>query len=621
MTVKPLKSYIVVGTYALGVVLMAAVLLLIRGLDELLILLIVPILWAAFYYPRATSVTMTLALAAATVVVTRFLSPNFRGSMESTVVLGITTLSMCELLHQVAVSQRKAEQALRESADRFRLLYEQAPLAYQALDAHGCILAVNRIWCDTLGYSPEEVIGHPFAEFLDPSSRELRIAELGIGCEDRAGVEEYIMLRRNGERVLVNIIGQPAHDVQGRFVQIHCILHDVTEHKRTEERLRQAEKLAAIGQLAGGVAHDFNNLLTVINGYSQVMLAEMEPADPRREDMQTIVKAGERAAELTHQLLLFSRRQKHELRELDLTQILAGMTATLGRVIGENIVLRTDLASGLRPVQADAGQVEQMILNLAINARDAMPQGGELTVQTANVDLDASTADLLGASPGPYVMLVVTDTGEGMTAEVKEHLFEPFFSTKEVGKGTGLGLASIYGMVKQRGGHIEVESEPGRGATFRIYLPPADGVSEPVPAEKTDTAPQAGGETVLLVEDEEIVRKLVGRMLLRLGYSVLEAVHGAEAIEVARCHEAPIQLLLTDVVMPGINGNELAEQLQCSYAGLRVLLMSGYSDQGTTRQGSPDGEYPLIQKPFTIERLAETLRQVLDGPQLPGAPE
>jgi PAS domain S-box-containing protein len=380
-----------------------------------------------------------------------------------------------------------------------------------------------------------------------------------------------------------------------------------------EEELRQSQKMEAVGRLAGGIAHDFNNLLTVINGYSELILHRLGPADPIRAELEAIKQAGARAAALTGQLLAFSRRQALQSRVLDLNAVVANMDSMLRRTIGEDIELRTVLQPELGRVKADPGQIEQVILNLAVNARDAMPHGGRLTIETADVELDETqTRRLLTVIPGPHVLLAVSDTGCGMDKETQARIFEPFFTTKEKGKGTGLGLSTVYGIVKQSGGSIWVYSEPGRGTTFKIYLPR---VEEPAEAVEPDTAgaPSPGGtETILLVEDEAGVRSLARTALQAYGYTVLEASNGSEALQICERHEGPIHLLVTDVVMPGMSGKELADRLASGRPEIKALYVSGYTDGSIIHHGMLDPSVAFLQKPFSPDALARKAREVLD---------
>jgi PAS domain S-box-containing protein len=415
---------------------------------------------------------------------------------------------------------------------------------------------------------------------------------------------------------------QPLKDDRGRIVKLFGTIQDVTERKRAEEeqerlqaQLVQAQKMESVGRLAGGVAHDFNNLLTVVSLYSQLALNSLDATHPLRHDLEEILKAGERAATLTRQLLAFSRRQVLEMRVLSLNEVLEGLSKMLPRLIGEDIAVEMNLAPDLGRTRADPGQIEQVVLNLAVNARDAMPNGGRLTLETANVTLDEAYASQHAeATPGDYVLLAVSDTGTGMTAEVKAHLFEPFFTTKGPGKGTGLGLATAYGIVKQHQGHISVYSEPGQGTAFRVYLPRAKEEAEvSVPTVKATAMPR-GSETVLVAEDEWAVRGIALRVLKELGYTVLGAANGTEALRVALAQGKKFDLLLTDVIMPEMNGKALAERLTVLWPGLKVLFVSGYTDETVARQGILDEGRAFLPKPFSPEVLARKVREVLDRP-------
>jgi len=387
------------------------------------------------------------------------------------------------------------------------------------------------------------------------------------------------------------------------------------ERKRLEEQFRQAQKIESIGQLTGGIAHDFNNLLTVIMGYSELMLNSLPSDAPLRDHVEQIKEAGKRASLLTQQLLAFSRKQVLQPRVLDLNAVLTNLDRMLQRLIGEDINLVTVPAPGLGRVHADPGQIEQVIMNLAVNARDAMPQGGKLTIETANVELDDAYAhEHISVKPGPYVMVAVSDTGCGMDTETKARLFEPFFTTKEPGKGTGLGLSTVYGIVKQSDGNIWVYSEPGRGTTFKIYLPVVEGMVETVEPGAVHTKSVRGSETILLVEDENSVRRLAHSILRANGYTVLEARQSKEALLLSGQHEGPIHLMVTDIVMPGMSGRDLAERLKPSRPNMQVLFMSGYTDKAIVHHGELDPGTAFLQKPFTPEALARKVREVLDSP-------
>ncbi len=390
---------------------------------------------------------------------------------------------------------------------------------------------------------------------------------------------------------------------------------DITDRRRLEEQLRVSQKMDAIGQLAGGVAHDFNNLLTAILGYCNLLLEETPLGSPQRPDLEEIRSAGERAAALTRQLLAFSRRQMLQPRIVDVNELIGQLEKLLRRLISEDVELVTRLADDLRPVKVDPASFEQILINLVVNARDAMPGGGRLTIETANVELGRSAGGAeVAVTPGPYVSITLIDTGRGMDAATRARVFEPFFTTKEQGRGTGLGLATVYGLVKQSGGYIFVESEPSQGTVFRVYLPPAEAsASTAVEEDRLTVQQNRGTETVLLVEDEDAVRALAREVLRRHGYAVLEARHGVDALTVVEAHADTIDLMVTDVVMPHMSGRDLAERLGAVRPAMKVLFMSGYTDHAAVHRDLTPGT-AFLQKPFTPDLLARTVRQVLDAP-------
>jgi nitrogen-specific signal transduction histidine kinase len=420
------------------------------------------------------------------------------------------------------------------------------------------------------------------------------------------------MVRRDGREVPCSKVLVAHRAPSGEVEFFSVIAHDMTERRSLEEQIRQAQKMEAVGRLAGGVAHDFNNLLTAISGYSDFLLRRLGPQHPLRKDAEEIQRAAARAASLTRQLLAFSRRQVLEPKVIDLNLVVTDMEKMLRRLIGEHIELATSLDPALGRVRADRGQIEQVLLNLAVNARDAMPGGGRVTIETRNVDLDAAYArDHVGIEPGAYVLLCVSDTGVGMDDETRLHIFEPFFTTKAGGSGTGLGLSTVYGIVRQSGGSIEVASEPGRGAAFKVYLPRVEGTAAPLAAPKPAGPDLAAGTgTVLVVEDEEIVRSLARRILETAGYRVLEAADPHTALEICDRFAGPIDLLLTDIVMPKMSGRVLAERVAERRPEVRTLFMSAYAEAAVAREAGGE-DLAWIEKPFTVDMLTRKVQEVL----------
>jgi PAS domain S-box-containing protein len=522
-----------------------------------------------------------------------------------------------------ALNRIRAEEALRKSEEKFQKLFDEAPVGYVELDAEGCITQVNRTELTMLGYSADEMLGQPLWKFVveEEVSRERIKAKLS-GSKPFGKAFERIYKRKGGTTLPVVIEEALIRDAEGKITGIHTTIRDVTELKRAEkelsdlqEQLRQSQKIEAIGRLAGGVAHDFNNLLTVIKGYTQLSLLDLKENNPLWENIQEIQKATERATDLTRQLLAFSRRQILNPKVLDLNSLLRDTEKMLRRMIGEDIELVTLLSENLGRVKIDPGQIEQVIFNLAVNARDAMPSGGKLTIETANVESDEVYAHAhIGTIPGHYVRLSVSDTGVGMSREVQEKAFDPFFTTKEKGKGTGLGLSTVYGIVTQSGGNIWVYSEPGHGTIFKIYLPRIEEELDILNGKnETDSIPR-GSETVLLVEDEPSVRDLANRLLKQQGYRVLEAANGEDAFRLVQENTGEkIHLLLTDVVLPQMGGKELADHLKLFRPDIRVLYTSGYTDYAIVHHGVLNSGTHFLQKPFSLKTLSQKVREVLDG--------
>jgi PAS domain S-box-containing protein len=515
------------------------------------------------------------------------------------------------------ISQRMVvEAARRESEERFRAVFEQAAVGIGVVADDGRFLRVNQRLCDMVGYTADELTSMRFLDITYPEDREMNVAlrrPMIDGTAPAYSIEKRYV-RKDGGVIWVAVTASQATEPSGRRYSIG-IIQDITERKRLEQQLLHAQRMEGIGQLAGGIAHDFNNLLTVISGRSELVFDSLAPADPARRDLDLIHATAERAAALTRQLLAFSRKQVLQPKVIALSVLVASATNLLKRILGENIELT--FASDPDPgwVLVDPGQIEQVIVNLAVNARDAMPGGGRLTLETANVELDrAYAAHRVDVAPGRYVRLVVSDTGAGMSAALQAHIFEPFFTTKGPGKGTGLGLATAYGIVKQSGGHISVYSEPGVGTTFKIDLPRTDEVRE-APAPASAPALSHGTETILLVEDEAEVRDLSREILARLGYTLLEAAMPRDALLVAQRHVGRIDLLLTDVVMPQMSGRALAEAVVSERPEMKVLFMSGYTDDAIIRHGVLEPGISFIEKPFAPRALAAKIREVLDRPQ------
>jgi len=523
-----------------------------------------------------------------------------------------------------AMTLRQAQREAAVAADsqlrserRFRKLVEYSSDVITLLDGTGTVLYSTQSLKPTLGYGPGEMVGHSVFELVHPEDRPAA-ERLFRGVAQDASITSRADVRvrhkegswRDLEVAVTNHLDDP--DVRAMVVNYQ----DVTDRKRLQQQFFQAQKMEAVGRLAGGVAHDFNNLLTAILGSTDLLLETLPVDHPGRDEGAEIRKAALRAADLTRQLLAFSRQQVLAPRVLDLNDVVANLHKMLRRLIGEDVDLRTTLAEEVGAVRADPGQLEQVIVNLAVNARDAMPNGGKLTIETANVDVAEGKGDAAAVpvvESVAYVLLVVSDTGTGMDAETKARMFEPFFTTKPKGQGTGLGLATVYGIVKQSGGYVWVDSEPGHGTTFKIYLPRVDADVDPQPA-SPDIRRLNGSETVLLVEDQDQVRELTKRLLEVRGYRVLVAASGPEALQLAEGHTGQIQLLVTDVVMPGMSGREVGLLLAPTHRDMRVLYLSGYPDPSVVDQGVLAPGTPFLQKPFTSEGLARKVREVLDGP-------
>lgn len=514
------------------------------------------------------------------------------------------------------ITERKqAAESIRESEERFAGAFEYAPIGVALVAPDGRWLKVNRALCEMVGYTEAELLASSSQTITHPDDLEVDLANMKAMVEGR--INSYQMEKRyihkNSQLVMVLLNVSLVRDRQGQPRYFISQIQDMTERKHLEEQLRQSQKMEAIGVLAGGVAHDFNNLLTAICGYSDMTLKKMAPDDLLRDYLEEIKKAGERATVLTGQLLAFSRKQVLKPRVYDLNAAITDLEKMLRRIVRENIEFRTVLDPGLSNIKADPGQIEQVIMNLVVNARDAMAGGGTLTIETQNIYLDQEyVSHHLAVHPGEFVRLTVTDTGAGMTAETLEHIFEPFFTTKEIGKGTGLGLSTVYGIVKQSGGDIMVYSEIDHGTSFKIYLPcVVDNVEKPRWPGKIK-GKYLGTETILLAEDDDVVRHLVLSILTDNGYRVLEAAGGQAAITICKTRSEPIHMLLTDVTMTGMNGRELKDQVVKLLPDIKVLFMSGYTDDALAHRGHFDTESEFIEKPFTPDGLARKVREVFE---------
>ncbi|MEW6530657.1 MAG: PAS domain S-box protein [Thermodesulfobacteriota bacterium] len=507
---------------------------------------------------------------------------------------------------------KEAEQILRSSEAKFRGLFENSIDGIYITTSEGVMIDANQSFLDLFGYTREEMVGKSVLKtYLDRADRE----RFRLEIQKRGSVKDYPLRLRKKDGTemhgLLTTSAQRLHDPG--VVWYQGILRDVTHQKLLERQLLQAQKMEAIGTLAGGIAHDFNNLLTVINGYSELLLADKNADDTDYEDLRKIHLAGRRGADLVQRLLTLSRRAESKPKILNLNREIENVRKLLERTIPKMITIELDLADDLAAIQADPTQVEQILMNLAINARDAMPQGGRLTVETKNVVLDEEYARThLEARPGPYVMLCLSDTGKGMDEETQHHIFEPFFTTKETGKGTGLGLAMVYGIVKQHGGHITCYSEPGLGTTFRVYFPVLDLELDERTAENL-SLPPGGTETVLLVDDEELIRDFGEKLMKHAGYTVLTAANGREALEVYEKEQANISLVLLDVIMPKMGGKECFEELLKVNPRIKVLIASGYASGGTAKLAEELGAKGFVSKPYEMRKLLQAVREAIDA--------
>jgi len=519
---------------------------------------------------------------------------------------------------ELKTAQQGAEAALRNSELQYRRIVETACEGIWTIDAHDLTTFVNGRMAEMLGYVPEEMMGRSLFDFLDEEGRLNARKGLQKRREGHEGHYDLSFVRKDGSHLWAFLSTAPILDPAGRYEGSLAMIADISDRKHLEQRVRHAQKMEAIGRLAGGIAHDFNNLLSVVLSYSSLLLADLRPEDPMHSDLEEIQTAGERARNLTRQLLTFSRQQVAQPEVLDLNQVMAGMDRMLRRLIREDLELITIPGPNLGTIRADRGQLEQIVMNLVLNARDAIAEGGRITIETARVELDQAFArDHLGVTPGPYVLLSIADNGSGMDQATRSRIFEPYFTTKGNGRGTGLGLSTVYGIVQQCGGSIWVDSQPGKGTMFRIYLPEAQ---KELPLEAARSVPEPalrGSETILLVEDEDQVRSLAREILQRNGYRVLGLRSAGEALLTSEQYPGEIQLLLSDVVMPQMSGRQLANRLRAQRPSMKVLLMSGYGNDALPSDNAREGGLALIAKPLTPYALSHKVREVLDSRAAP----
>jgi PAS domain S-box-containing protein len=524
-----------------------------------------------------------------------------------------------QVIFRDLTERKRAEAALKESEEKFRTLASHAPVGISLVSAEGEILFMNDHLIRLTGHTVQEVKGKAWISYVHPEDRERFVGawDRYVGQKEKGEqdlLESCRYITESGRMIWISVHGVSLHDSAGRVAGHLVTVTDMTEHRLLEDQLRQSQKMEAVGRLAGGIAHDFNNILTAITGYTELAL-KSDTSESVHADLEEVYKAAERAAGLTRQLLTFSRRQTVNACLIDPNELIRNMDKMLRRVIGEDVEFSIGMGKGIRPVKADPGQIEQVIMNLAVNARDALGRGGCIWVETTFAHVEGPfAAQHEGGKPGDYILLTVKDTGHGMSEEVKKHLFEPFFTTKESGKGTGLGLATCYGIVKQAGGFIDVQSEINKGTSITVYLPVAEennGFSAPAQTAAGKAAFPASAK-LLVVDDESTVRSFAARILRQEGYTVLEASSGPEALEMMKLDSASdLRLLVTDVMMPKMSGIELAEKLRASRPGVKVLFASGFTEEPLVRAGVEERKMPFLAKPFSADALVRKIREVL----------
>lgn len=572
--------------------------------------------WLSF---SGVMVTLLLTLGIVSFSVSVFiLEPNSWNALNIHVAMqalvGMVLLFVVYVVYQ-QVQIYRFRMHLVAQDELFSLIGENAADMIAVVTADGRRLYNSPSYQKVLGYSPEELEKTSGYEQIHPDDRKAVAAAAEEARTTGSGRRvEYRIRHKNGDWRVVESTASAVRNALGAVEKLVIVNRDITERRQLEQQLVLSQRLEAVGRLSGGIAHDFNNLLGVIIGYSEALQQRIGSDDSFREAVDEIQKAGQRAAAMTQQLLAFSRKQVLEPKIFDLNVVVIDVEKMLRRLIGEDVELKIAAAPALGRVKADRGQIEQVIMNLAVNARDAMPLGGKLTIETSSAELGA--ADVLRhryVIPGHYVMLQVSDTGIGMDAEVQSHIFEPFFTTKELGKGTGLGLATVYGIVKQSGGYVWLESEPGKGTKFKIYLPRTEGVETQIGPRETPVNVVQGSRTILVVEDEASLRKLTCNTLAKIGHRILEAEDAAKAMQAARNFDGAIDLLLTDIVMPGMSGDELAAKLSAVRPEMRVLYMSGYTDGAIATHGILESGIVILRKPFTRAELTRNVEEMLAG--------